>query len=1014
MKRFVLLATLSLALVFAVSAFAADKGIEQLMPVNGDDMLYGAPINAAKDVGDTTYIIGGPGAVNGKFEDNLGSPNWNGWTSADITLGGGKWHIDTYNVPTGGGTKAMWCGQLFLDDCGTGDNRGYANNYNENLQFTYVVANTGIPTQVDMTALVNWDAEPGYDYLKYQYNRGGTWEDVLSYDGQGIDQALAASVTFLVGEYVGDGLNELQIRFRGQSDGGWSDEDCLWPTVGLAQVDNVTITVVGRAVFSDNFESGSTANWVDAVPQNVGDFAAIWSGLDDQDPCNTNFSAQAAFIDDGVVVPGTGGYFCTTFCYGPSGYIVNPEGGLAGTAAHIQNEIWSPVGAWPANADAAYIVFEVYRHETMSGGSPGIFYVWHVRSVDTGNAGDVAAAAWQDRNFVYFGGPDYLRNQQIVTDLLVEGRTHVQAALGIYELGWVWGVVGTDGTPASYFDNFAFVAYPFAGPAMSTREIDIANDGFPERGSIDLGTLSNNWIRFDMANNIAPNANLMNDPGDSITCNISLPRFGSTLEGLPKMVVKMKANPLFDGVRVLPPGFTQVGDMIDGEVEGDSTYNASGALVQDRYNWDLPDSNFIFPGDQLQYYFIAQDNLGGDIGTSTLPADISSFGDFAPMAYSSSFTVRGLPTVFDALGNQPCTLFWNDFANRGGENEWYFALGNLGYQQGVDYDTYYTNGPTSGVGDGLGGRATSATLAGYDVLLYTAGDLSTNTISNNDYQNDASNDIGVLSNWFQLGTVENRKHAFMTGDDLAYSMTQAGANALAFSSNYFSIRFIAQDVAALIGNQVAPKVVPVPGNSVLNTVDEWIAFGGCAGINTFDAIETAGTTERLARFTNPGGSADYTYAAATRYVTSVSDVILMPYDFMFIYNTPGYVPSTPGISARAEILQDVLVAFGCLPASAPIGVPDADVFSVSNYPNPFNPATTIKLNIPRAGDVSLKVFNVRGELVRTLVDGPMVAGQHTIEWNGTNNQGSQVASGVYFYETRTGNEVKVNKMALVK
>ena len=57
---------------------------------------------------------------------------------------------------------------------------------------------------------------------------------------------------------------------------------------------------------------------------------------------------------------------------------------------------------------------------------------------------------------------------------------------------------------------------------------------------------------------------------------------------------------------------------------------------------------------------------------------------------------------------------------------------------------------------------------------------------------------------------------------------------------------------------------------------------------------------------------------------------------------------------------------------------------------------------------------VRGELVRTLIDGPVDRGTHSVEWDGTSDRGGEVASGVYVYETRANGEVKVNKLALVK
>ena len=121
-----------------------------------------------------------------------------------------------------------------------------------------------------------------------------------------------------------------------------------------------------------------------------------------------------------------------------------------------------------------------------------------------------------------------------------------------------------------------------------------------------------------------------------------------------------------------------------------------------------------------------------------------------------------MPTLYNAAGHQPHILFWNDAPDRGRDAQWYYALNNLGYNEHSDYDIYETNAPTAGVGNGLGGRATPQTLGGYDTLLYTSGDLGTYTLGNGDFTADPSNDIGVLSNWFQQGG----KKAFLTGDDL--------------------------------------------------------------------------------------------------------------------------------------------------------------------------------------------------------------------------------------------------------
>ncbi len=85
-----------------------------------------------------------------------------------------------------------------------------------------------------------------------------------------------------------------------------------------------------------------------------------------------------------------------------------------------------------------------------------------------------------------------------------------------------------------------------------------------------------------------------------------------------------------------------------------------------------------------------------------------------------------------------------------------------------------------------------------------------------------------------------------------------------------------------------------------------------------------------------------------------------------------------------------------------------------NYPNPFNPTTTIAFELPQAEYVTLRVYSATGQLVRTLVSGHAEAGYHFSEWNGTNEAGQRVSSGLYFYRITAGKFTQTQKMLLLK
>ncbi|MFQ5677709.1 MAG: FlgD immunoglobulin-like domain containing protein, partial [bacterium] len=87
---------------------------------------------------------------------------------------------------------------------------------------------------------------------------------------------------------------------------------------------------------------------------------------------------------------------------------------------------------------------------------------------------------------------------------------------------------------------------------------------------------------------------------------------------------------------------------------------------------------------------------------------------------------------------------------------------------------------------------------------------------------------------------------------------------------------------------------------------------------------------------------------------------------------------------------------------------------LQNYPNPFNLETLIKFNLPAKSKVQVKVYNLRGELVRTLMNEETESGQHNIVWDGRNSKGAVVASGTYIYRIKAGNWKDSKMMILAK
>ena len=151
----------------------------------------------------------------------------------------------------------------------------------------------------------------------------------------------------------------------------------------------------------------------------------------------------------------------------------------------------------------------------------------------------------------------------------------------------------------------------------------------------------------------------------------------------------------------------------------------------------------------------------------------------------------------------------------------------------------------------------------------------------------------------------------------------------------------------------------------------------------------------------PDGAIDYGESSTMSYddAGNILDIIGTEYEEGAWVNSGKTVFIYNGISGVAEEAGDV-------PSAIVLG---------ANYPNPFNPATVFEVVLPARDTVSVEVYNMQGQLVGSIVrDALLPAGRHSFTWNGMNDRGEAVSSGVYFYRVRTDAAVQSRRMLLLR
>jgi hypothetical protein len=205
--------------------------------------------------------------------------------------------------------------------------------------------------------------------------------------------------------------------------------------------------------------------------------------------------------------------------------------------------------------------------------------------------------------------------------------------------------------------------------------------------------------------------------------------------------------------------------------------------------------------------------------------------------------------------------------------------------------------------------------------------------------------------------------------------------------------------------------------------DTWFAIGGCSIINGFDCLGKTGNGRYAASYPDYG---DYSWYAAIG-TDQIDYDIAYPHDTFCVdtirtmwfghslqYLRDDGAPNAP--IDRFHIARDVINWMG---GGTNTDITKADnvplAYGLSqNYPNPCNPSTTIKFDMKEKGHVTLRIYNVAGQLVCTLHDGVMDAGRYTLTWDGKNNRGASVASGIYFYKMETRSFNKTRKLVVLR
>ncbi|MFH1851947.1 MAG: N-acetylmuramoyl-L-alanine amidase [Candidatus Neomarinimicrobiota bacterium] len=288
-------------------------------------------------------------------------------------------------------------------------------------------------------------------------------------------------------------------------------------------------------------------------------------------------------------------------------------------------------------------------------------------------------------------------------------------------------------------------------------------------------------------------------------------------------------------------------------------------------------------------------------------------------------------------------------------------------------------------------------LLNYDVVVWALGDESTLDETFNSVEQDR------VEAYLKAGG-----YLFVSGAEIGWDLEAKGTTSdIAFYHNYLKADYIADAPDNKSATYYSATAVPTKIFSGISDVYFDNGTHGTVDIDWPDAIAPYGGSETIMIYKGATQSniAAVAFEGTFPAGSIAGKLIHMAFPFETIYN----------VDSRIEVMTKVLGFFN----GTNVAVEDQlielrEIALRQNYPNPFNPVTNISFTLSRTDRVMLAVYDISGRLVKTITCDDYKAGQHFVQWDGTNNVGESQASGIYFYRL-TATDINLSRrMTLLK